>query len=131
MHSETYLIAHIVRGEPAFDIAVQMECPICAGKGHFEDWKGLGPREDGECDGLGYWWIIPSFGHRAKPYWYVRLRSLASEESWAGFPEPPDDWPDLFQSSIDNAPVHDLASGRSLIEALGLVKPKEPFRRRV
>ena len=40
--SELYLIAHKVRGEPAFDIAVKM----------------------------GDWWIIPTSGHRAYPFWW-------------------------------------------------------------
>jgi len=54
--SELYLIAHKVCGEPAFDIAERMECPLCHSVGCVE------------CDGLGYWWIIPTSGHRAYPY---------------------------------------------------------------
>lgn len=38
----THLILHKVRGEPAFDIAEQLE---------------------------NGWWIIPTSGHRAYPYW--------------------------------------------------------------
>jgi hypothetical protein len=42
--SDLYLIAHKVRGEPAYDVAVRMEMPN------------------------GPWWIIPTSGHRAYPY---------------------------------------------------------------
>lgn len=46
-----YLILHKVRGEGAFDIAEPMiEMP------------------NGET-----WWIIPTSGHRAYPYWYKDL----------------------------------------------------------
>ena len=41
-----YLIAHKVRGEPAFDIAIQMMMAD------------------------GPWWIIPTSGHRAYPFWW-------------------------------------------------------------
>jgi len=41
-----YLIAHKVRGEAAFDVAVKMEMA------------------DGD------WWIIPTSGHRAYPFWW-------------------------------------------------------------
>ncbi|SRR6266702_7332524 len=54
--TDLYLIAHKVRGEPAFDIAEQMECPLCHGNGCFE------------CNDCGYWWIVPTSGHRAYPF---------------------------------------------------------------
>jgi hypothetical protein len=41
-----HLIAHKVRGEPAFDIAIKMEMAD------------------------GCWWIIPTSGHRAYPFWW-------------------------------------------------------------
>ncbi len=53
--SALYLIAHKVRGEPAFDIAERMVCPLCDSAGC------------PECDD-GFWWIIPTSGHRAHPY---------------------------------------------------------------
>jgi hypothetical protein len=71
--SELYLIAHKVRGKPAFDVAERMACPICH-NGAIEygvcnyttgTYKAI---ECHECDGLGYWWIIPTSGHRAYPY---------------------------------------------------------------
>ena len=43
--TEPYLIAHLVRGEPAFDIAHRLQ---------------IGDEEG---------WIIPTSGHRAYPYW--------------------------------------------------------------
>ena len=43
--SELYLIAHKVRGEAAFDVAIKM----------------------------GDWWIIPTSGHRAYPWAYFDI----------------------------------------------------------
>jgi hypothetical protein len=48
--NERYLIAHKVRGEVAFDVAEQM-------------W----------IDKDNFWWIIPTSGHRAYPFWYMEL----------------------------------------------------------
>lgn len=64
--SDLFLIAHKVRGEPAFDVASQMPCPIC----------GVGGPEPtcSECDGTGYWWIVPTSGHRAYPWWHLPLK---------------------------------------------------------
>ncbi len=100
--SEPYLIAHVVRGSPAFDIAEQIE---------------IG-------DELG--WIIPTSGHRAYPYWTLRL-DLAVDWHLVGIihtevPLPPPDWPDHY--SLSAAP-----KGTGLIsnlaERLGFV-PKPP-----
>ncbi len=60
---QLFLIAHKVRGEPAFDVAAQMECPMCQE-------AGAASVLCHECDSLGYWWIIPTSGHRAYPYWH-------------------------------------------------------------
>ena len=60
-----YLIAHKVRGEPAFDVAIQMECPQCQGT------------TCPECDAGGFWWIIPTSGHRAYPYAEFEFASLS------------------------------------------------------
>src|SRR3990167_1942033 len=49
---EPYIIAHKVRGEPAFDVAEQMQV------------------------GEELWWIIPTSGHRAYPYYSLALREL-------------------------------------------------------
>ena len=76
-----YLIAHKVRGEPAFDIAIQMMM------------------EDGP------WWIIPTSGHRAYPFWNMDLIALIDEgtnchilEGWLGhqLQNPPANLPDHY-----------------------------------
>lgn len=63
-----FLIAHKVSGEPAFDIATRIDCPLCS---------GYGANDDGsichECDSTGQWWIIPTSGHRAYPWWFSAL----------------------------------------------------------
>ncbi|SRR6266566_1338231 len=91
MTNEPYLIIHKVRGEAAFDVAIKMACPECLG-------DTFAPLKDGkygggcaECDGLGYWWIIPTSGHRAYPYWNEKtLHSILGEEmSWITGSMPP------------------------------------------
>jgi hypothetical protein len=125
MTDTPYLIAHVVRGEPAFDIAIRQPCPECeAGAGC------------DECEGEGYWWIVSTSGHRARPYetWYLpdlRMPSFDGEDMdfpWKVGP-PPSGWPDHYP--INRAPPEAKAEGRSLLAKLGLVKAKEPIRRRV
>ena len=53
--TDLYLIAHKVRGEPAFDVACRVQI--------------------GEEEG----WIIPTSGWRAYPYDYIRLWAVNSE----------------------------------------------------
>lgn len=66
--SGLFLIVHKVRGEAAFDVAEQMPCPEC-----FPD----GPEPTcSECDGLGYWWIVGTSGHRAYPCSCIQLSEL-------------------------------------------------------
>ena len=81
-----YLIAHKVRGEQAFDIAIQMVM----------------------ADGL--WWVIPTSGHRAYPYWWTSIDP-------DGCPGLPHDLPDHYplpaaakRQSID--PYTDLMVAR-------------------
>ena len=57
--SKLYLIAHKVRGEPAFDIAIKM----------------------------GDWWIIPTSGHRAYPYWHCGFVPLETGPMPADLPD--------------------------------------------
>lgn len=52
MSEDLYLIAHRVRGAPAFDIAIILDQID----------------EDNEV-----MWIIPTSGHRAYPYWWYQL----------------------------------------------------------
>jgi hypothetical protein len=62
-----FLICHKVRGEKAYDVAIRMECPCCAAD----------PDTCLECDALGYWWIIPTSGHRAHPAAFYEMADLA------------------------------------------------------
>jgi hypothetical protein len=100
--TQLYVIAHKVRSEPAFDIAVRIDCPICEGDNDVCH----------ECDDKGYWWIIPTSGHRAYPY------------DWTVFDEPaefrpmPDGWIDHY--------IHNTPRQISLAESLGITKPKPP-----
>ena len=86
--SELFLVAHKVRGKATFDVAVQMSCPECNGTG----WASL---DIGcmECEGGGYWWIIPTSGHRAYPYFDVQL-----QDQWmAILSEMPEDLQDHYK----------------------------------
>lgn len=119
MSNKPYLIAHLVRGQPAFDIAERTPCPECNGSGLF----GCD-----ECDGEGYWWIIPTSGHRARPY-----------ESWILFDvanitmpvSPPSPWPDHYPLNKAKEPKGSPAKPNDLLASLGLIKPKEPIKRRI
>lgn len=132
MSNEPYLIAHLVRGEPAFDIAGKITCPECdhgtcyaeTAEGTWEEWAC------NECDSEGFWWIIPTSGHRAYPYWHTRLDDCLVEcvgeyESINyGIPPVPEAWPDHYpHSSSPKAQRIDLVS------ALGLRKPTQIKRR--
>lgn len=65
---EPYLILHKVRGKPAYDIAVRLRCPMCDGSERY--------LQCAECEWKGYWWIIPTSGHRAYPYHAAPLGQL-------------------------------------------------------
>jgi hypothetical protein len=91
--SELYLIAHKVSGEAAFDVALRMDCPECEhGTRSEETDMGWEEWPCGECDGLGYWWIIPTSGHRAYPYDY---KELEWDELSVG--QPPEGLQDHYQ----------------------------------
>jgi hypothetical protein len=82
--SELFLIAHKVRGLPAFDIAEKIK---------------IGDEEG---------WIIPTSGHRAYPYWWVSLEEIGKNprdryfESITFLPSPmPYHWPDHY--TVNNA----------------------------
>jgi hypothetical protein len=85
----THLVLHKVRGEPAFDVAEQMKV------------------------GNEVWWIIPTSGHRAYPYWHKPLWQLSyvpdgedGRRFNMGTPvEPravPADWPDHYAAPDGN-----------------------------
>lgn len=104
--TEPYLIAHLVRGEPAFDIAIRMD----------------GPDEDGD-----EWWIIPTSGHRAYPYGFWILPKLLSERLYNEvITGAPHSWPDHYPHSASPTPrtAPDLRS-------LGLSRPQPKIARRI
>lgn len=113
--TDPYLIAHKVRGEPAFDVAVRMDCPLCREDGGTISWGCH------ECDSLGYWFIIPTSGHRAYPYWDAPLSDCTATKGMStkrifieDHPMPPD-LPDHYPHSS-----HTPTSGPSLAERLGI-----------
>jgi hypothetical protein len=120
-----YLIAHKVRGKPALDVAERCD--------------NMGTPSD-----PGPWWIIPTSGHRAYPYWYEDINDLgtgsddyADEPTFRpitfGFPSMPDDILDHYEHEWDRKVVKTI-EGNSLLTALGLLPEpvaKEPLRRRV
>jgi hypothetical protein len=104
MENELFLIAHKVCGAAAFDVAIQMECPECH---RFEPVACL------ECDNTGVWWIIPTSGHRAYPWWYWNLEHTELNGGgnknlieMAG--DMPSGWPDHYKSGP--APKLDIKS---------------------
>ena len=130
--TEPYLIAHKVRGEAAFDIAERLQCPLCSGEAYHPETSD--PCD--ECSGEGYWWIIPTSGHRARPWWSARLDGLG-RYSDIGFildeaDGMPEGWPDHY--SINDRPAkpstEDKAKGRNLLTQLGLARPKPSIVRR-
>lgn len=126
--TESFLIAHRVRGEPAFDIAHQMECPHCMG-------KDLDIYACIECDQLGYWWIVSTSGHRAYPWYAVELKYLHLTTSNVAVTDVKVQDLDIT-SYPDHYPTR-AAPTLSLAEALGFTnkpKPKDtsrPFPRRL
>jgi len=98
-----FLIAHSVRGEAAFDVAVQMKCPFCQS---YESVTGQWCEAEREqedcfdCEALGYWWTIPTCGHRAFPYWWIEM----NEALFYMLPmdkrptDMPSGWPDHYKT---------------------------------
>lgn len=127
---DLYLIAHKVRGEAAFDVAIKIVCSKC--QGHDED-------SCTSCEGFGHWWIIPTSGHRAYPWWSIELADLGEDTSWAGEPgfegmraimidhPMPDSWPDHYASPSLNLREPDAirAEGKSLLAKL--LPPRKPL----
>lgn len=118
--SDLWLIAHKVRGEPAFDIATRMECPLCAGHGH--DLDGYCH----ECDGERFWWIIPTSGHRAYPVSCIPLNELEH------FGSPIDSMPLPIMDTVPDHYPHNAEPKKPAIDISALIKkPTLPIRRRV
>ena len=122
MTSELYLIAHKVRGEAAFDVATKMGCPHCTGRDLNDAHACF------DCEGLGYWWIIPTSGHRAFPYATIPLQILGFI-GWGEVkpynPGPmPSGWPDHFKTNA-TVPEVDITT---LFKAQREAKPHIPRR---
>jgi hypothetical protein len=128
--TEPYIIAHIVRSKPAFDIATCFSCPECN--------PACAPSGLGcdECNHEGYWWIIPTSGHRAYPYWIRRLDAVMDpympdifqrvyESDPGPIPTPPPNHRDHYQ--VNAAPGTGLLS--NLATRLGLIHPLRVNRR--
>lgn len=115
--SDLYLVAHIVRGEPSFDIATREDIAV----------NEAGDEET--------FWIIPTSGHRAYPYWSQQIgwdgHILYFNEGLKGavqyiLPDPPADHPDHYHPS---AAPKGQGLVRDLAERLGLVKRPTVTRR--
>lgn len=122
--TDLFLIAHKVRGEPAFDVAIQMPCPHCdegklSAEGTFED------EDCSECDGLGYWWIVSTSGHRAYPARHWPLFDLYDGDC-SVIDEFEEHSLDAFNALPDHYTTR-TAPQVSLADQLGLsAKPKAP-----
>lgn len=110
--SDLFLIAIKSRGEPAFDIAEKMICPICEGGA-----------ECVECDFEGFWWITTA-GYRAHPF-----RTWDMEDIYDGLdydaPKPMSMLDTMPEDAVDLFPMKQSKSvfsgGKSLLAALGLI----------
>ena len=102
----THLILHKVRGQPAFDIAEQIQ---------------IGDEEG---------WIIPTSGHRAYPYQSWLLEDILDGNVGKEFYSIqiiPDDWPDHYQD--EKVPE---AQALNLLDFIKIPPPKiKLIRRRV
>lgn len=105
-----YLIAHVVRGEPAFDIAVQMTVTVGANIG-----------DDGTEE---VWWIIPTSGHRAYPYWTKSLTDVFVY-SYGELITPENCLPSFSADLPDHYASIPAPPGRGIAD-LSFLKPKLP-----
>lgn len=122
MSSELYLVAHKVRGEPAFDVAIKMPCPECDAQGC------------NECDHAGHFWIIPTSGHRAYPYWSISISALLYDTERSPHEYSPECLLDAIPTMPPDLPDHYTTRAEpklSLADRLGLAaKPQPPLKRR-
>ena len=120
--TDLYLIAHKVRGEPAFDIACTLDCPHCQPLG-----SEVMSENCIECDGIGYWWIIPTSGHRAYPWWHCELTYSPDgyeERLDCCVPPMPLDHPDHYH-------LDQPRPAASLLDRLNLRPTQAPIIRRI
>lgn len=132
MITEPYLILHKVRGQPAFDIAIKMRCPICEGARQGLD--EIGAFTCNACDPYdGWWWIVSTSGHRAYPSDYIQLKHLQTdmgEYAVEHMAPPDDDLPDHCQYDLDRTPQGPVASPDVAKALSALIKPEPPLVRR-
>ncbi len=114
---DLFLIAHKVRGEPAFDIAERMDCPYCIPTQNFRTVE-----ECVECSGDGFWWIVSTSGHRAYPWRSFPLSQLEGDVDQGYFEgimfEMPPSLPDHYPTRQAKP---EKSSGKGLLAALGLL----------
>lgn len=131
--TDLFLIAHKVRGEPAFDVAIKIPCSRCQS---YESVTGewceatVPQAECGSCEGAGFTWQIPTSGHVAYPWWSHEL-DLPHDDIGYIVPAMPDSLPDHYavqQSAPTPARPSGLAAllARSRPQAL----PLTPIARR-
>lgn len=120
MSEELYLVAHKVRGAPAFDVAIKMTCPHCNDANSCGDYQGMACVE---CEGEGFWWIIPTSGHRAYPYWHQEISGLQCHHY------------DSVATVLDNMPEslpdhypRNPSPSRSRIDVTGLLAAPAPVK---
>lgn len=114
--TDPFLILHKVRGEPAFDVAIRMDCPKC-----MSVQTAMGDiisYDCEECDNAGFWWIIPTSGHRAYPYDHWKLPTTEHNEvvffalghqTFEARPMP-SPWPDHYPTRSAAEPKVNLTS---------------------
>jgi len=93
-----------------------MTCPEC----HGEDVMACP-----ECNYIGYWWIIPTSGHRAYPFWCVPFTQI-DFEMFRAFGNPLPEMPALLPDHY-----HISASRQaSAVEDLLALLPSPSFNKR-
>src|SRR5258707_1268807 len=96
-----------------------MECPFCQS---YESVTGQWCEAEREqedcfdCEALGYWWVIPTAGHRAFPWWSANLEDIDDQyeltfnETKLEGPGPmPPSWPDHYKTDA-TVPEVDIKS---------------------
>lgn len=124
MSEEPFLVAHKVRGAPAFDVAIKMTCPICHDANSCGDYQGMACVE---CEGEGFWWIIPTSGHRAYPYFDIPIGALMHDCSEAILVRTMDEIGTMPSSLPDHYPRNPSPS-RSRIDITGLLAAPAPVK---
>ena len=113
------LIAHKVRNSRAFDVARRVPCRQCKG---YETIEGefIPPVRETEgcsfCEGTGVWYLIPTSGHRAYPYWERELSNFALDEVG----EPPERLRDHYEITRDVSIERKLPAAERQVSELSL-----------